>query len=377
MAKRDYYEVLGVDRNASEQEIKKAYRKIALKYHPDKNPDNAEAEEVFKEAAEAYAVLSDKQKRSVYDQFGHAGLSSSGMGGFAGFDEGIFAGFEDILGDFFGFGFGSNRRRQRGYSRARQGRSFEQILDITFLEAYHGVDKDVTVHRREPCDTCAGSGLKKGAKPRTCSVCGGMGQIQVQSGFFAISRTCHACRGNGRVIDTQDRCEACRGEGSMERERSIKVTVPPGVDTGMKLKAKGQGEPGVQGGPAGDLFLVIRVEPHETFVRKGHDLFAQIPITFCQAALGTELKIPTLKGEELLKIPEGTQTGSHFSLARAGFPVLGRPGGFGDLHLEVMVVTPTKLSARARELFTELAGLEGQQVGARKSVFEKVKDLFT
>lgn len=374
MANRDYYAILGVGRDASDQEIKKAYRKMAVKFHPDKNPGDASAEDKFKEAAEAYSVLSDKEKRSIYDRYGEQGLKASG-GGFSGFDESIFSGFEDILGDLFGFGFGG-RRRQRTGTRARPGNHIEMILDLSFDEAYEGVEKKVSIKRWETCEACSGQGLKSGAKPQTCPTCGGMGQVQMQSGFFAINRTCGTCRGAGQSIREKDRCETCGGKGAIEKEAEVKVPVASGVDTGMKLKVRGQGEAGQYGGPPGDLYLVIRVAPHESFVRKGDDLYAELPITFCQAAMGTEMDIPTLQGDEKLRIPEGTQTGSRFRIKRAGFSVLGRPSSYGDLYLDVIVVTPMKLTQRERELFGEMAEIEGNRVSERRSVFQKVKDLF-
>lgn len=371
MSKQDYYTVLGVDRNADAQTIKKAYRKMALRYHPDKNPDNKEAEEKFKEAAEAYAILSDNEKRAMYDQFGHAGVGS-GMGA-GGFDESVFSGFEDILGDFFGFGFGG-KRRSRG-NRPQAGRSLEQVLKISFMEAYEGCKKEIEVTRAEPCEGCHGSGLKQGASARTCSTCGGMGQVQVQSGFFAISRTCHSCHGSGKAISHSDQCQTCHGAKYVERTRPLTVSVAAGVDTGMQLKVRGEGEPGMRGGPSGDLYLVIQVEPHEFFKRDGNDLYAQVPISFSQAALGTEIELPTLQGPEPLKIPSGTQSGEKIKIRRAGFSIVGRPQSFGHLYVQITVMTPRKLSKRERELFEELAEIEGDPVGHR-TVFDKVKDFF-
>lgn len=372
MAEQDYYQTLGVERNATDQEIKKAYRKLALKHHPDKNPDDKEAEEKFKAAAEAYQILSDKEKRQMYDQYGHAGLK--GSGGFGGFNADAFSGFEDILGDFFGFGRGGGGSRSR--TRARQGRSLEQVLELGFMEAFEGVDKTVTVVKNENCGTCSGSGLRAGANRKTCGTCGGHGQVQVQSGFFAISRTCPTCRGAGQIIDPSDRCRTCFGKGVVEKESEIKVHIQPGVDTGMQLRVSGKGEPGQHGGPAGDLYLHLKVEEHEYFHRKGDDLYASVPISFSQAALGTELPIPTLKGEEKLTIPEGTQSGKRFRIAGAGFSIVGRPHRFGDLFVEVVVQTPTKLSKKERELYKELATLNDESSQEERSVFQKVVDFF-
>jgi molecular chaperone DnaJ len=370
----DYYEVLGVKRDASEQDIKKAYRKLALKYHPDKNQGDKAAEDKFKTAAEAYAVLSDKEKRGIYDRYGHQGLKAQGAGGFSGFDSDIFRGFEDILGDFFGFGgFG----RRGGGSRARQGRSLEQVLDLTFMEAYEGLEKKVKVTKNENCETCSGSGLRPGANRQTCGTCGGHGQVQIQSGIFAMSQTCPTCRGEGQIVDTKDRCRTCFGRGVQEKTSEISVKVQPGVATGMRLRVRGKGEPGQNGGPAGDLYLVMRVGNHEHFERREDDLYAQVPISFGQAALGTMLTIPTLQGPEQLKIPSGTQSGTRFRIKRGGFSVLGRPGSFGDLYVQVVVETPTKLNKRERELLEELEEeRSGKHKDEDKSIFQKVKDFF-
>lgn len=371
MSQQDYYEVLGVDRNASDQEIKKAYRRLAMKYHPDKNPDDKAAEDKFKGAAEAYQVLSDKDKRAVYDRYGHQGLKAQGGGGFSGFNADAFSGFEDILGDFFGFG----RSSGRSGNRPRQGPSLEKILDLTFLEAFEGVEKTVNIKKNESCDTCAGQGLRAGAQRQTCTTCAGMGQVQVQSGFFAIARTCPNCQGAGQMIRPEDRCRTCYGQGVVEKESDIKVQVQAGVDTGMRLKVRGGGEPGSNGGPPGDLYLLIRVQEHEFFQREGDHLFAVAPISFSQAALGATLEIPTVSDEKKLVIPEGTQTGTKFRIKRGGFSILGRPASFGDLYVEIQVTTPKKLSKRERELFTEMAEMNQESTqGESKSVFQKVKD---
>ncbi len=370
--KQDFYDVLQVDRNADEKVIKKAYRKQALAYHPDKNPGDKEAEEKFKLAAEAYAVLSDKDKRAVYDRYGHEGLSARGGSGFSGFNQDIFSGFEDIFGDLFGFGGG----RRRSQTRARQGRSLEQLLELTFMEAFEGVEKTVKITKNENCEVCTGSGLRSGAQRKTCGTCGGVGQVQVQTGIFAMSRTCHVCRGEGQTVDTRDRCRSCYGEGQVKKTSEISVMVQAGVDTGMRLKVRGKGEPGQHGGPPGDLYLVIKVQPHEFFERRGDDLIASLPISFSQAALGADVVIPTIQGEEHLNIPAGTQTGAVFRIKRAGFSVLGRPASYGILHLQVVVETPTKLSKRERELYEELAQLHSEKPKTDKSIIQKVKDFF-
>jgi molecular chaperone DnaJ len=376
MSQQDFYEVLGVSRDASEGEIKKAYRKQAMKYHPDKNPGDSAAEEKFKLAAEAYQVLSDKEKRTLYDQYGHDGLRARGGGsGFSGFDSSAFSGFEDILGEFFGFGSGGGRGRR---NRARPGRSLEQILDITFEEAYHGVEKEVTIRKNENCDTCGGSGLRVGAKKKTCSTCGGVGQVQMQSGIFAVSRTCSTCGGTGSKIDPQDRCRNCGGAGTVEKESTMSVKIQAGVDTGMRLKVRGRGEPGENGGPPGDLYFVIRVADHEHFERQGDNLYAIVPLSFSQAALGDDIDIPTMDGKEKIRIPEGTQTGTKFRIRRAGFAILGRPASFGDLIVETRVVTPQNITKKERELFEELAELRNEaHEKENKSVFQRFKDLFS
>lgn len=372
MSQQDFYDVLGVSRNASESEIKKAYRKMALKYHPDKNPGDTAAEDKFKLAAEAYQVLSDPEKKALYDQYGHDGLRGRAGGGFSGFDSSAFSGFEDILGDFFGFG-GRGRR-----NRARPGRSLEQVLDISFEEAYRGVEKEISIRKNESCDTCGGDGLRAGAEKKTCSTCGGVGQVQMQSGIFAVSRTCPTCNGSGSKIDPQDRCRSCGGAGMVERESNISVKIQSGVDTGMRLKLRGRGEPGENGGPPGDLYLVIRVAEHEYFERQGDNLFGIVPLSFSQAALGDEIEIPTMEGTERIRIPEGTQSGTKFRIRRAGFSILGRPASFGDLIVETRVITPEKLSKRERELFEEMADLRNEaHQKEHKSVFQRMKELFS
>lgn len=370
---RDYYEVLGVAKAAEAAEIKKAYRRIALENHPDRNPGNQEAEERFKEAAEAYAVLSDGEKRQIYDQYGHQGLKGMNSG-FGGFDQSVFGDFEDILGSFFGFG-GTGRSRRQG-SRSRPGRDMQMGISISFEEAFRGVEKSIDLTRPVTCEGCDGSGLKTGKSMQSCQTCGGHGQVQMQSGFFAISRPCPHCQGLGRVIKPGDQCSTCQGKGLTERTRSIVVPIPAGIDTGTRLQVRGQGEGGLFGGPAGDLYLVIQVEEHADFERKGNDLHYRLPIGFAQAALGTTVEIRTMDDTAQLDIPAGTQSGSRFRIRGAGFPVL-RQKTRGDLMVEVVLHTPTRLSKRERELFMELASLEEQStpIGER-SVFQKVKDLF-
>lgn len=369
--KRDYYEVLGVSRTASEQEIKSAYRKLALKYHPDRNPGDKEAEEKFKEIVEAYSVLSDPEKRALYDRYGHAGVSSSAAAASygAGFDP--FATFEDLLDEFFGFSdlFGTTTRRR---SRARRGADLRYDVEITLEEAARGVEKQIRIPRLEVCPICRGAGTAPGTSPVRCPTCGGSGQVRYQQGFFTISRTCAHCQGVGTII--RHPCEECRGRGRVERERVLEVQIPPGVEEGTRLRLAGEGEGGIAGGAPGDLYVIVHIRPHDFFARQGDDLYCTVPITFAQAALGAELKIPTLlDGEESLEIPPGTQSGDVFRLRGRGMPRVDRPGR-GDLVVEVRVVTPTRLSREMRRLFEELARLEAKEVEG-KSLFERFKDL--
>jgi len=373
LAKRDYYEVLGVDRQANPQEIKSAYRRLALKYHPDKNPGDKDAEEKFKEAAEAYSVLSDPNKRAQYDRFGHAGVNV-GTGGFGGFDPDIFADFSDILGDFFGFGdvFGSSRRRRA--NQPQRGSDLRYDLRISFEDAVFGVKTKIKIPRQENCPVCEGTGAKPGEGRVTCNTCGGLGQLRYQQGFFTISRTCPQCHGSGQVI--RHRCTECRGSGRISKERVLELKIPAGVDNGSRLRVAGEGEAGVNGGPPGDLYVVIEVEEHPFFKRQGNDIYCELPISFTQAALGDEVTIPTLQGKEKLKIPEGTQTGTVFRLKGRGVVSLnGR--GQGDQLVTVTVVTPTRLSKRQRELLQQLAEESRNEPQEDSSgLFEKVKDIF-
>ncbi len=349
--KRDYYEVLGVGRSASEQDVKSAYRKLALQFHPDRNPNNKEeAEEKFKEITEAYSVLAEPQKRAAYDRYGHAGVS--GQGGFApDFSSTIFADFEDIFGDFFGFGdmFGRGRRRR---TRAERGADLRYNLEISFEEAASGLETKIKIPRWENCSSCNGRGARKGSPPVTCPGCAGRGQIRTQQGFFTMTRTCAQCQGMGQVI--REPCPDCHGEGRVRQERILGIKIPAGVDDGTRLRVGGEGEAGFQGGPSGDLYVVLSVREHPYFERRGNDLYCTIPISVGQAALGTEIKVPTLRGQERLKIPEGTQTASVFRLRGMGLPSLDG-GGQGDLYVMVHVVVPTRLSREQRRLL-ELLG---------------------
>jgi molecular chaperone DnaJ len=372
--KRDYYEILGVTRNAGEQEIKSAYRKLALQHHPDRNPNSKEsAEEKFKELTEAYSVLADSQKRAAYDHYGHTAFGNSGAGWTPDFSSTIFSDFEDILGDFFGFGdiFGGGRARR---ARPRRGADLRYDLEICFEEAASGLDTKIKIPRWDNCSSCNGSGAKKGSQPVVCAACGGRGQIRHQQGFFTIARTCPQCAGVGRVI--RDPCSSCRGEGRVREEKVLGLKIPPGVDDGTRLRVGGEGEAGLLSGPPGDLYVVLKVREHSFFERQGNDLYCTIPISVAQTTLGANLKVPTLKGDERLRIPEGTQSESVFRLRGKGFPsVDGR--GHGDLFVKVHVVIPQRLSREQRRLFESLAqslSVDNKPLGKR--VAEKVKSFF-
>jgi len=370
--KRDYYEVLSVQRTASEQEIKSAYRKLAMQYHPDRNPGNPEAEEKFKECTEAYSVLIDSEKRARYDQFGHAGVSN-GAGGFSGFDPANFGDFSDIFGDIVSDFFGVNTGR-RGGSRVQRGGDARADLNLTFEEAAFGKKTEIKVRRYETCEQCKGSGSAPGKGPTTCSTCGGHGQVRYQQGFFSIARTCPTCQGSGRVVS--DPCTKCKGETRVMRERTVPVSVPAGVEDGTRIRYQEQGDFGASGGTAGDLYIVLHVKPHAFFEREGKDLFCSVPISFSQAALGAEITIPTLEGEHKLKIAEGTQSGTVFRVKGKGVPSI-KGGGKGDLHVQVRVQTPAKLTKKQRELLEELGGASSiENKPEPRGLFEKVKEIF-
>jgi molecular chaperone DnaJ len=370
--KRDYYEVLGVDRNASAEEIKKAYRSLARKLHPDVNkaPD---AEERFKEVKEAYDVLSDEQKRAQYDRYGHIDPNQGiGGGGFSGAD---FGGFGDIFDMFFG---GGSRRDPNAPQR---GSDLQYTMTIEFKEAVFGVEKDITIPRTETCDTCRGSGARPGTKPETCSVCRGTGQQEIVQntpfGRIVNRRLCSQCGGTGRVV--RDKCATCRGTGKVKRQRTIHVRIPAGVDEGAQIRLSGEGEAGSRGGPPGDLYIVIRVKPHEFFEREGDDIYCEVPLTFAQAALGDEIEVPTLTEKVKLRIPAGTQTGTYFRLKGKGVPRL-RGMGQGDQHVKVTVVTPTNLTEEQKELLRQFAGLSQESAyvpgGQSETLFERMKRAF-
>ncbi|MCL2669509.1 MAG: molecular chaperone DnaJ [Syntrophaceae bacterium] len=343
--KHDYYEILGVDRNASDEEIKKNYRKLAMQHHPDRNPGNRNAEEAFKEAAEAYEVLSDPQKRQIYDQYGHEGLNGAGYRGFSGFED-IFASFGDIFGNVFGFQTG----RSRSHSAARAGADLRYDLRVSFMDAALGSTTELDLLKYTLCTTCSGSGCAPGTSPQVCSRCQGRGQVMQSSGFFSISSTCSQCRGQGQIITTP--CEACQGAGKVRVKKTVQLKIPAGVETGSRLRLRGEGEEGERGGPNGDLYVFIEVKPHDVFERNGSDVACRIPITFTQAALGASIEVPTLTGMGKIKIPRGTQTGRVFRLKGEGITHL-RGYGRGDQLIETVVTVPTNLTKRQEELLRE------------------------
>jgi molecular chaperone DnaJ len=371
---RDFYEVLGVSRTASVEEIKSSYRKAALKWHPDRNPENKEEAEVkFRECTEAYSVLSDQQKREVYDTYGHAGLS--GAGGGVDFHSTVFRDFHDILGDFFGFEdlFSAGRP---GRGRKQRGADLRYDMTLTFEEASAGVTTKIKLPRQEFCESCNGTGAKKGTGVVACQTCGGRGQLAYQQGFFTISRTCPACQGAGQIV--RERCPDCRGQGRIEREKTIELRIPPGVDSGTRLRVTGEGEPAPNGGAPGDLYVVLDVKEHTFFERRGADLYCTIPLSVAQAALGTELQVPGLNGEEKLKVPEGTQSGAVFRIKGKGLADP-RGGGKGDLYYHVRVLTPAKLTREQRKLLEQLGAtlkVENKPADRNSTIFDKVKDIF-
>jgi molecular chaperone DnaJ len=366
--KRDYYEILGLQRNASVDDIKKAYRRLAVKYHPDKNPDDSDAEEKFKEAAEAYGVLSDSEKRERYDRFGH-----QGVGGMNGFDPNQFADFGDILGDLFGFGdfFGTSRRRG---TRAGRGNDLRFDLELEFAEAVFGKDVTLNVPRIVTCSTCNGSGAKQGTQPVTCGGCGGRGQIRYAQGFFAVSRTCPQCGGSGKVI--KEPCTSCSGAGRIREEKQISVKIPAGVDEGSRLRVAGEGESGVNGGPPGDLYVFIAVKDHPKFTRREYDIHSEESVSVTRAALGGEIPVQTIDGTESLRIASGTQPNQVFRLRGKGVQFLDRSGR-GDHYVHVNVRIPSSLTEEQRHIYEQLAAIEGEPAGENKGVFDKVKDFFT
>jgi molecular chaperone DnaJ len=369
LEKRDYYDILGVARDAGADEIKRAYRQSALKYHPDKNPGDKESEDKFKEATEAYEVLSDPEKRGIYDRFGHDGLRGAGYGGFRDFDFG-FRGFDDFFSDVFGEIFGMGRRRTRGM----KGADLRYHLTIDFNDAVFGIKTSIQVPRMETCDTCGGTGAQPGTKPEVCPVCRGEGQIRTQHGILAFARTCNHCRGTGNII--KKHCKDCNGTGKVKRSRTLTVKAPPGVETGTRLRLAGEGELGTGGGPPGDLYVVIEVKPHEIFNREGNDIICQVPITFPEASLGAEIMVPTLEGLQKMKISPGTQSGTVLTVKSKGVPYLNGHGR-GDEHIIIHVETPNKLNKRQKELLQQFAEeSKGDTHPENRGFFEKIKEQF-
>ena len=373
--KRDFYEILGVPKNASEDEIKKSYRKLAMKYHPDRNQGDASAEVKFKEAKEAYEMLSDAEKRAAYDQYGHAGVDPN-MRGAAG--AGGFGGFGESFGDIFGDIFGQARRQQGGGRQVFRGNDLSYAMDITLEEAAAGKKTEIRIPGYDECDTCQGTGAKPGTSAKTCGTCQGQGVVQMRQGFFSVQQNCPHCRGSGKIIS--DPCSPCHGQGKVKRQKTLEISIPAGIDDGMRIRSTGNGEPGTNGGPPGDLYIEIRLQKHEVFQRDGDDLHCAVPISFTTAALGGEVSVPTLNGEAAIDLPEGTQTGKQFRLrgkgikgVRASFP--------GDLYCHITVETPVKLTEHQRKLLKELDE-SLKKGGAKHSPTEsgwadKLKNLFS
>ncbi len=374
MAKRDFYEILGVAKGASEEDIKKSYRKLAMKYHPDRNPDNKESEEKFKEVKEAYEMLTNPEKREAYDRYGHAGVDPN-MGGGGGFGGGA-GGFSDSFGDIFGDIFGGGRGRSSG-PQVYRGADLRYNLEITLEQAAHGFDTTIRVPSWDKCDTCHGSGAKPGTAPTTCSTCAGHGQVRMQQGFFSIQQTCPKCHGSGKVIT--DPCAPCGGAGRIKRNKTLEVKIPVGIDNGMRIRSSGNGEPGTNGGPPGDLYVEIHIKPHAVFQREGDDLHCEMPISFVKATLGGEIEVPTLSGKVSFTIPEGTQSGKTFRLKAKGIKGV-RSGYAGDLFCHVAIETPVKLTDKQKDLLKEFERLTAEG-GAKhspqsKGWMDKVKDFF-
>jgi molecular chaperone DnaJ len=372
MSKRDYYEVLSVGKDAGKDEIKKSYRKLALKYHPDRNPDDKGAEDNFKEAAEAYEVLSDEQKRAQYDRFGHEGLKGGSAGGSS--MEDIFSNFGDVFGgsvfgDFFGGGGGGG-----GRSRPSQGASLRCQLSLTFLESAVGCSKTIELNRNESCGTCKGTGAKPGTNPITCPYCKGQGEVTQSQGFFSVRTTCPKCQGEGKMVS--DPCAPCRGNGKMPKKVKVEVNIPAGIEDGTRMRVQGEGEAGAPGGARGDLMCYIQVQEHPLFERDGDNVYCHLPITFTEAALGSEVTIPTLKGKNVMTIPGGTQNGQTFRLRGQGFRNV-HGHGVGDQLVEIVIEVPKKISAKQEELLREFAKTEHKSVGPKQqSWFDKLKDFF-
>jgi molecular chaperone DnaJ len=373
LAKRDYYEVLGVPRNASKEDIKKAYRKLAIQYHPDKNPGNKESEEKFKEATEAYEVLADDKKRQTYDQFGFAGIE--GMGGGAHDFSSVFRDFEDIFGDFSGifdsFFGGSTRRRRQARSNSMRGADLRYDLEIDFQDAVFGTSREISYQRNDTCSSCDGSGAESGSGKTMCPTCGGSGQVRRSSGFFSIASTCPSCRGEGYII--KNPCKVCNGSGVVKRKRVIKVTIPAGIENGRRIHIPNQGDGGLNGGPPGDLYVYIHIRAHEYFKRDGNDIYCVIPVSITQASLGSEILVPTIDKKKVrVKIPPGTQTGKVLRLKNEGVPYINNSHRRGDMYIELLVEIPERLSARAKTLLKELSDIMGEDTSPSP---KKISDL--
>jgi len=351
---RDYYDILGVSRNAAADVIKKAYRKLAMKYHPDRNPDDKEAEALFKEAAEAYEVLSDEQKRRIYDTYGHDGLKSSGYSGPGSYDD-IFSSINDLFGDLFGFGGHRGRRDPNG---PVPGDDLRYDMEISFMDAVHGTEKEVEISKRETCWTCEGSGVRPGYKPQVCHSCHGRGQVIRSQGFFQVSSTCPQCHGTGQIVT--EPCNDCNGQGLVSRSKKVNIKIPAGVDTGARMRLRGEGEGGRRGGHSGDLYVVIHVQSHDFFKREGQIIFLKYPVSMAKAALGCEVEVPTINGSARLRVPAGTQSGEYFTLKKEGVPSL-RGSGKGDMVVEIQVKTPVNLNKDQKELLTEFDKMCAEQ----------------
>lgn len=374
-AKKDYYEVLGVNRDASDEEIKKSFKKLAMKYHPDRNPDNPKAEEHFKEAKEAYEILSDEQKRAAYDQYGHAGVDPS-MGGGAGFGGFGGGGFSDAFGDIFGDIFGGARGGQR--SNVYRGADLRYNLEISLEEAAKGTETKIRIPVQSTCETCHGSGARPGTSPVTCTTCNGHGQVRMQQGFFSVQQTCPKCHGTGKMV--KEPCPTCHGGGRVKQNKTLNVKIPAGVDEGDRIRLSGEGEAGVNGGPTGDLYVVVHLKEHAIFQREGANLHCEMPISFSTAALGGEIEVPTLDGAAKMKIPAETQTGSVFRLRGKGIKPL-RSSEYGDLMVHVAVETPVRLTEKQKDLLREFESSTQADAGKHspknKSWVDKARDFFS
>ena len=370
MSKADYYETLGVGREADEKELKSAFRKKAMKYHPDRNPDDAEAEAKFKEVGEAYEALKDPQKRAAYDRFGHAAFENGGAGGGGGFGAGSMGDiFEDIFGDMMG---GGGRRSSGGRSR---GADMRYNMEISLEEAFEGKTAEIEIPTSVTCETCTGSGAKPGTSPSTCGTCGGVGQVRASQGFFSIQRTCPTCQGRGEVIS--DPCSPCSGSGRTTEERTLSVNVPSGIEDGTRIRLAGEGEAGVRGGPQGDLYIFLSIKPHEFFQRDGADIYCRVPISMTTAALGGQFEVGTVEGSKTrVKVPEGTQNGKQFRLRSKGMPIM-RSSQTGDMYIQVAIETPSNLSKKQRELLTEFEQLSSEENSPESTgFFSRMKGFF-